>query len=352
MPDNPWKPSARIREPAQLMHPVIDAAAWSAKELERTGVWVYHLSDADVAEIHSAVASIEADNLELKSVTQENFPLPRLSAALADIKAELRDGRGLALIRGLPIEGRTRMQIAIAFWGLGHYMGQAKSQNYRGHLLGHVTDLGADVSKERGYMAKAGLNYHTDRADILSLCCIQKAKSGGEHRVCSSVTLYNEMLSRRPDLVQELCWPFYRSRYGEIPVGETQEWYRQPVFSVKDGYFAATGINSSVLRGHELPGIPDLTEAQIEAMKMFQALAPELALEVELELGDITFVNCHVTYHGRSDYDDWPEPDRKRHLLRLWLNTGGERPLVEEIAREIYGVVTEETVLTTPLDAV
>ena len=107
----------------------------------------------------------------------------------------------------------------------------------------------------------------------------------------------------------------------------------------------------SVLRGHELPGIADLTDAQIEAMEMFQALAAEIALEIELELGDITYVNCHVTYHGRSDYEDWPEPDRKRHLLRLWLNTDGERPLVEEIAREVYGVVSEGTVLTTPLDA-
>jgi len=351
MPDNPWKPSARTREPAQPMQPIIDSAGWTATQLEGTDAWVYQLSDADVAEIHLAVDAIEADDQELKFVTREKFPLPKLSAALADMKSELRDGRGLALIRGLPIEGRTRKQIAIAFWGLGHHMGQAKSQNHRGHLLGHVTDLGADVSKQRGYMAKSGLNYHTDRADILSLCCLRKAKSGGAHRVCSSVALHNEMLKRRPDLAKELYWPFYRSRYGEIPVGETQPWYRQPVFSIKDGYFAATGISSSVLRGHELPGITDLTEAQIEAMKMFQALAAEIALEVELESGDITYVNCHVTYHGRSGYEDWPEPNRKRHLLRLWLNTNGERPLVEEIAREVYGVVTDGTVLTTPLDA-
>ena len=174
MLDNPWKPSLRMREPAQLIQPIIDSAGWTAKELEGTDAWVYHLSDAEVVEIHSAVDAIEANDLELKFVTRENFRLPRLSAALADIKAELRDGRGLALIRGLPIEGRTRKQIAIAFWGLGHYMGQAKSQNHHGHLLGHVTDIGGDVSKQRGYMSNAGLKYHTDRADILSLCCCSR----------------------------------------------------------------------------------------------------------------------------------------------------------------------------------
>jgi hypothetical protein len=272
MPDNPWTPSLRMREPAQLMQPINDSAGWTAKELEGTDAWVYHLSDAEVVEIHSAVDAIEANDLELKFVTRENFRLPRLSAALADIKAELRDGRGLALIRGLPIEGRTRKQIAITFWGLGHYMGQAKSQNHHGHLLGHVTDIGGDVSKQRGYMSNAGLKYHTDRADILSLCCLQQAKSGGAHHVCSSVTLYNETLKRRPDLAKELCWSFYRSRYGEIPVGESEPWYRQPVFSVKDGFFAATGISFSVLRGHELPGV---THPSPVIMQGF-SLAPRL----------------------------------------------------------------------------
>ena len=166
MPDNPWKPSVRLREPAQAMQPVIDSASWTAKELKGTDGWVYRLSDADVAEIHVAVDAIEADDRDLQSVTREDFPLPGFSAALADIKSELRDGRGLALIRGLPVEGRTRKQIAIAFWGLGHHMGQAKSQNHHGHLLGHVTDIGANVSRQRGYMAKAGLNYHTDRAEF------------------------------------------------------------------------------------------------------------------------------------------------------------------------------------------
>ncbi len=97
--------------------------------------------------------------------------------------------------------------------------------------------------------------------------------------------------------------------------------------------------------------MPKLTDAQIEAVEMFQSLCAEIALDIDLEPGDITYVNCHVTQHARSDYEDWPDAARKRHLLRLWLNTGGERPLVESIAGEVYGVVVEGMRFSAPLEA-
>ncbi len=244
----------------------------------------------------------------------------------------------------------TLEQAAIAFWGLGHHIGQAKSQNGRGHLLGHVTDIGADASKSRGYMTSAELAFHTDRADILSLCCMQPAKSGGAHRICSSVTLHNEMLKRRPDLARELTWDFYRTRTGEIPAGETSPWFRKPIFSVEDGYFTARGASLALNRAQGLPGVPDLTEAQVEAIAMFQSVSAEVALDLPLEQGDVTYCNCHVTLHARAAYEDWPDEGRKRHLLRLWLSTN-DRPLIESIAREMGGVLVEGTVLSTPLEA-
>ena len=58
----------------------------------------------------------------------------------------------------------------------------------------------------------------------------------------------------------------------------------------------------------------------------------------------------HVTQHARTDYEDWPEPERKRHLLRLWLRTG-RRPLQADVAQALAGVEDETTVFQTPLDA-
>ena len=350
MSTNTWTPSARTRKPARLLEPIEEGAAWYPEELIGSDAWVYRLSGAEVDEVIAAADSAYAKGGEIKDIGLADFPLPTLAPVLADIKAELKDGRGFALLRGLPVEGRGLRRTAVAFWGLGLHMGVPKSQNGRGHLLGHVMDIGADASKERGYMTKTALAFHTDRSDVLSLCCVQAAKSGGAHRICSSVTLHNEMLKRRPDLAKELTWEFYRTRTGEIPAGETSPFFRQPIFSEQDGYFTARGASLALKRAQDLPGVPKLTDAQVEALEMYQALCAEIALDLPLEQGDVTYCNCHVTLHARAAYEDWPEEDRKRHLLRLWLSTN-DRPLVDSIAREMGGVLMEGAVLSTPLEA-
>ena len=38
------------------------------------------------------------------------------------------------------------------------------------------------------------------------------------------------------------------------------------------------------------------------------------------ELGDIQFLNNHLIVHSRDDYEDWPEPERRRHLVRMLLS--------------------------------
>ncbi len=353
MTDNPWKPSARQRAPAKLMEPLCDPAGWHPDDLKGTDAWVYNMSEPEVAEVLDAVSAVEATGTEIKHVTRDNFPLPGLSAALADIREEVMNGRGFAMIRGLPMEGRSRLQTAIAFWGIGSYFARAVSQNGKGHLLGHVKDLGGDMNSTSGraYHSGGPIGFHADRCDILSLCCLHGAKSGGQHRIVSSVTIYNEMLKTQPDLVKEMTFRFYRSRRGELPPGATNPWVRQPVFSVKDGYFSARGASSTIIRGQKFPGVPKLTPAQWEAFELYDELGTELALDLDFRPGDISFVLNHVTLHCRSDYQDWPEPERKRHLLRLWLNTDGARPLHAEVAREIQGVVVKGTVLETPLEA-
>ena len=226
MVENPWTPSDRTREPARLLDPVVDPAGWYPDEMRATQAWLYRMSEAEVGEVLDAVAAVEASGKALKDVRREDFPLPRFAAALEDIHQEVMQGRGFALLRGLPVAGRSRLLVAIAFWGIGAHIGEARSQNAKGHLLGHVQNLGADYNIARGYMTKDALAFHSDRADILSLCCLHPAKSGGQHRIVSSVSIYNEMLKRRPDLAKELTWRFYRERNGEIPPGE-KRWVRR-----------------------------------------------------------------------------------------------------------------------------
>ncbi len=348
---NSWRPSSRRHVPATLMQPIDDPAAWTARDFAGNDVWLYRMSGDEVGEVLAAVARVEAKGLALMDITRDEFPLPRFGKAIEAMREEVMLGRGFAVLRGLPTAGRSKLQVATAFWGIGQWMGKALCQNRFGHLLGHVMDIGGDYSVGRGYNTRAELAFHSDRADIVSLCCVRPAKSGGAHRIASSVTIYNRLLARRPDLVRELMWPFYRSRRGEIPQGEDKPWFRLAVFSVTDGYFAARPPGSIVMKAQGMPGVPALTPPQKEALAAFADLAAENALDIDFEPGDISFLQNCVTLHARTSYEDWPESERKRHLLRLWLSTGGLRPLAPEVRREISGLTVAPELLKTPMDA-
>lgn len=353
MSSNSWKPGPRHREPAELMKPIVDPAAWRPEDFGGKEIWAYRLNDEEIADILAAADALDARHADLKDVTKDDFPLPVAGKALAQVRDEIINGRGFAFIKGMPVEGRSRYQNAAVFWGIGTHMGKAVSQNAKGHLLGHVRNIGGDINAPtgRGYNSPSELTFHADGCDVLSLMCLRTAKSGGRHRIASSVSTYNEMLKRRPDLADELSFRFYHTLRGELPPGQTRPWGRKPVVSVKDGYFAARGASSTIKRAQGLPGVPKLTPAQSEAIAMYQKTSGELAIEIDFEPGDISYVNNHVTLHARSAYEDWPEPERARHLFRLWLDMGGIRPLNEEVEAATRGIICDGTILNTPLEA-
>lgn len=354
MTNNPWQPTSREHTPTTLMEPITDPSAWAREELEASQSYLYRLSDAEIGDILDAVAQLEKTSPALQHVRKEDFDLPVFGPVLRDLREEVIDGRGFVFLRGLPTEGRSLYQMAAAFWGVGCHFGRAVSQNGKGHLLGHVKDLGAEITSAtgRGYNSASKLGFHADSCDIFGLSVIRTAMSGGQHRMCSSVTVHNEMLKRAPELVEELAFRFYRSRRGELPPGETDPWTRQPVFSVTDGYFAARGASSTIARSQGMPGVPDLTDAQKDAIRVYNEIAAEIAMDVDFEPGDMSFVQNYVTLHSRTRYEDWPEPDRKRHLLRLWLSFDGARPLHEDIVRDhTQGILEAGTVLHAPLEA-
>ena len=353
-PPNPWKPTSRAHRPAVLGQPIDEPCAWTREDLAKSQAYLYRLSDAEVGDILDAVDRAERQGKDIKDINRADFALPVFGPVLDELRAEIIHGRGFVFLRGLPVAGRSRYQQAAAFWGIGSYVGRAVSQNGKGHLLGHVQNLGEEITSAtgRGYNSASALGFHSDSCDIFGLCVLQTSKSGGQHRMVSSVTVYNEMLKRRPDLVQELAFRFYRSRRGELPAGESDPWTRQPVFSVTDGYFAARGASSTIARSQGMPGVPDLTPAQNEAIALYGALAAELAMDVDFGLGDISLVQNYVTLHSRTRYEDWPEPDRKRHLLRLWMSFDGARPLHPDIIRDHHaGILEAGTVLHAPLEA-
>jgi len=343
------KTAPGLRKPAIPMQPAVDPAGWTAAELARNEDWVYQLSAAEIADIADAAAQVEAHGQDVVTVRREDFPLPRFSHGLADIREELREGRGFVLIRGLPVAEWSRLRSAIAYYGIGTHLGQPLSQNASGHMLGHVKDLGGDYAKTRGYLTNATMTFHADLCDYVGLLCLHPAKSGGESRIASSVTLYNEILKRRPDLVAELLQDHYYSRHGEIPPG-MDPWFKLPPISFHQGYLSVRGVSSYITKAQSLPGVPKLTERQKEALAFYHQVVDEIAYDMDFEQGDIQFLNNYVVQHTRRAFTDWPEPERKRHLYRLWLRDDDSRPLAPAFRALIRGIEVEGFTPSAPLD--
>ena len=341
------------RIPAQPMAPVVDPSAWTAETLGGVDDFAYRLTERDADELVAGIAAFRRHGVPIEDVGRDNFPLRGFADVLADVRRELTDGRGIVMLRGFPVEQLSREEQAIAYLGLGAYLGSAMSQNRHGHILGHVKDLGADYddSNTRGYMTRAEMRFHSDACDYVGLLCLNAAKRGGESRVASSVAVYNRMLDTRPDLAAELCGDFYRSRSGEANPGDAP-WIKHPIFCFADGYFSALGLGAAVDKAQTLPGVPPFTPTQTEAIALYRATVEACAVDMDLAPGDIQFLNNFVTLHTRRSYEDWPEPERKRHLLRLWLRDPHSRPLPKDLreGRQGRGVRLDGVKLIAPLD--
>jgi TfdA family taurine catabolism dioxygenase TauD len=338
-------------------------AAWTGPDMAgRTGEWLHTLTDTELAEIDAAIRAHKAAGRAMGEITAEGFRLPTLGPRLAAVLEDLLYGRGFAVLRGLPVERLGVEDSAIAYLGIGAHFGSFRSQNARGHLLGHVKDIGLDIRdpKVRYYQTTRALEYHTDSCDVVGLLCLKTAKAGGESRIVSSVTLHDEILRRRPDLAGALFHAFPTDRRGEVPPGMLP-WFEVPVFSWHEGRLSAI-YSGQYIRSAQanFPEARRLTPAETEALALLDALAndPALNLQIEFRPGDMQFLHNHQILHSRTDFENWPEPERHRHLLRLWLAPKAGRPLPPAFAQRYGGltpgdrggIVVKDTVLTFTLE--
>jgi hypothetical protein len=323
--------------------PIAGKSAWIGAELRtRSGDWTYTLSQAEIAEIEAAVEAARDRGLDIAEIARDDFVLPTLGPVLDRLREEVVDRRGFVLIRGLPVEGRPIADSAAAYWGVGTYFGNARSQNAMGHLLGHVQDLGLATTDPnvRTYQTTERQHFHTDSCDIVGLLCLKTAKSGGLSSITSSMAIYNAMAARRPDLVRLLFNPFPTDRRGEVPAGK-KPYFEIPVFNEFAGHLSAIYSRTYINSGQRFPDARRLLPEEVEALDLFDDLAndAELRLDMEFRPGDMQFVHNHTCLHDRTAFVDWQDPEKKRHLLRLWLAAPGARPLPPVYA-ERYGSTT------------
>lgn len=306
---------------------IVAPFAWTGAELQDRTDWIRPFAPAELTEIDAALQSVKRRGLDWVDVTREDFPLPAFAPELEKIAQELETGRGMILLRGLPL-AYLPDDLRMVYWGIGAHLGTAVSQGGRGELLGIVEDEGkeVEVTRRRGSKTAGSLPFHSDRCDIVGLLCLRKAKSGGLSRIVSAAAIHNEALKRRPDLIDAFYADWHNSRQGDEQPGESRA-YPKPIFGFRDGHFTGLFSPAYIRSAQEFPEVPRLTKVQEEALDLFGGLSDELALDMAFEPGDIQLLNNHLIYHARTRYDDHPEKDRKRLLLRLWLAVPGSRPL-------------------------
>jgi hypothetical protein len=303
--------------------PLEGPAAWRGPDMARRRDWIVRLDDADVAELEAACAAVEARGLGLGEVRREDFPLPSLGGRVAAFRHELLAGRGFLLLRGLPVARWGDARAALAYWGLGLHLGTPGAQNPEGDLLGHVVDTGEDAANPfvRRYRTAGDIRWHCDLADAVGLLCLRTARRGGASRIVSSVSVYNELLARRPDLIDRLYEPFLLDTRDEQGRGGPK-WVPVPPCRFAAGTLRTFWHGDYFRSVERHPDAPRLGRVERELLDAYEAIAgsPELHLDMDFAPGDVQLVSNHLVLHARTAYEDHPEPARRRHLLRLWLS--------------------------------
>ena len=346
------------------LQPVTGPNVWYGPEMARRTDWIRALTSDEITELETAVRQLDATGIDIAAIGPKDLKVPGLSSLIDQARRAVLHETGFILIRGVPVERWTTRQCAIAYFGLGAHIGEPVSQNAKGHILGHVKDIGMDYSRptHRGYQTAARLPYHTDSSDIVGLLCLKGAKAGGLSSIASSPAIYNEMLRRRPDLVAELLKPAYRDRRGEVPEG-AEEWYAVPIFNpMPGGGLITTYVRSAMRKAQRFAEVPRLSPATEEACDLLDSLAdsPDIHLDMEFRPGDIQLLNNHWVLHSRTAFEDYAEQEKRRHLFRLWLACDDGPALPEVYTRAWQGATAKSrpagirvpgVSLNAPLDA-
>jgi len=308
------------------------SAAWRAEDLERDRSWVFTLDDRDRRQLAAAVRAAYDPDRDLLDYRREEFDLGPGLGTVAAAAREAHFGRGVALVRGLPREALSEDEFRLLSWAIGLQLGVARPQGKATHYLSEVRAAGMNYRSAggRGYNSNAGLDFHADTCDLVTLACYNKAKAGGQSMVTSSVSAWAALAAERPDLAEVARQPFHFSRNQEEASDEAP-FYGQPLFDFRDGRLFCKWNRNRVRTAQALDGVPPLTAAQRETADLLDAILqrPGLMFSMWLEPGDLQIMNNHVALHSRTAFEDFEEPGRRRLLHRLWLAPPDSVPLPE-----------------------
>jgi len=306
--------------------------AWSPDELRVDTSWIQRLSPSAIVGFQTALQHAKAQQKPLLSLAAEDFPLNTAAAeALGRAFAATQAGYGFCLVKGFPVAQWSVDDARLLYWGIGLHVGVARTQNRTSQVMNDVRDEGGNYKtvNGRGYNTNAGLDFHCDSCDVVALLCLQTAKTGGTSMVTSSMALVDEIRRSRPEVIPVLQQRFNFSYQGAQAPSQPP-YYGCTILGDDPQHFAfRTNRKNISAAQRDFEQLPRLSFEQLQALDLLDQLLPDprFCFAMELERGDLQLLNNYTVIHSRTNFEDFDEPERKRHLLRLWLAIPTAQPL-------------------------
>ncbi len=308
--------------------------AWRARDIDIEAL-SFDLAPRHVAALKDGVRAVRARGLAMTEIAAGDFPLGELGEAVARLRHEMLEGRGIVFIRGFPAGSLPLEDEETIFWGIGAHFGTAVSQSVLGDRLGRVIDMTDIDPNARAYRARRELTLHTDLSDAIGFWCVRQAKTGGLSQYASALAVHDALLKANPAHLDVLYRGFPWHRLGENGPDEAPVTpHRVPIFSDCRGRVSCRYVRTYMREAAHHLG-RKMTEAEIAALDAFDEIAQgqEHRLDVMLEPGTVVFINNFMILHARTAFENHEPPGEKRLLLRLWLAISGPDapPVVPEI---------------------
>ncbi|MBK37268.1 MAG: taurine catabolism dioxygenase TauD [Gemmatimonadetes bacterium] len=300
---------------------------WTSETAGDSDAWVHRLP----YELLEAYAQDEGDELD----ASPNL-IHKWRPAFESMIGELDGGHGFILIDRVPIETLSIHAARRVYWRIGQSLGRPIEQNIQGTLLYDVKDTGADVAEgARFSVTNAESSFHTDAAfadtppEYVGLLCLAAAQRGGESQLVSAYALHNALRAEGTSL-EAAYEPFHFDRRGQFRPGEPNV-MTAPIFRWDGRELDTRYLDYYIRVGHQVSDSP-LTDDQCGLLERIESTlsAGNLHVAFSLQPGQMLFTNNHWILHNRTAFEDHPDPDRRRHYIRLWLSRNSsdwaERP--------------------------
>ncbi|MFT5173340.1 MAG: hypothetical protein ACI8W7_001515 [Gammaproteobacteria bacterium] len=303
---------------------------WQGGALQQED-WQLALPAACCAELVRVADLLKAHPLPLTLLDPADYELDECRQFMAQVKHMLAFGSGLALVRDLPLQQLDESAAKQVYWLLSCLIERPVAQSFDAQLLYDVIDTGQRIdTRVRGDVTRQELSWHTDYGfnhppPYIGLLVLQTGRCGGVSRVASLLHAHNEMIARHPQLLERLYRPFCWNRQGEHPEGAALV-HSFPIFDRADGQVRGRFIKWLLYRGYELAGEIFDEQGKLALETLFEIMSETRNhLCFELQAGQIQYMNNYRVAHCRTEYEDFDEVQRKRHLVRIFLRDSGRR---------------------------